>query len=356
MRASCSSFLFVAVILLTGCAVVPAKLNYPGPASRPESVAQYYGYDRTKPYTSISEQIVTEKGQYVHKRIFVGTEYGQIIVEYYQRREFTPNLVFVFPVLGGDHILEGYFSKYLAEHGFDAAIVHRDRDFKKPELFSTLEDIFRYNVIRDRIVIDFFEREYGKKDFGAFGLSRGAMNATVTAGADSRLRHNVLILGGSHLVEVFRRSDVGGIERYRNRVIKENKITAEQFYTALENGILTDPKNLARYLDARHTLLVLSIFDNAVPFQYGMRLRRELGTPETIFLVAGHYTAILYTLFLKILPPSVTVCIFPFDYIESESLRFYRQSFDTGGFDLLHLPFRIFQLPVKLIGYVTQLF
>jgi len=356
MRWGSLSVLAAAVIFFTGCAVIPGSINYKGPPPRPDSIEQYYGYDRTHPYTSVSEQSVTDKDEYNHKRLFVGTSYGQITVEYYQRHEFTPNLVFVFPVLGGDHILEGYFAKYLADHGFDAAIVHRDRDFKRPELFAGLEDIFRYNVIRDRIIIDFFEREYGKKQFGGFGLSRGAMNAAVTAGADARLKYNVLILGGSHLVEVFRNSDVHGIKRYRDRVLEENKITAEQFYTSLENGILTDPKNLARYLDARSTMMVLSVFDNAVPFEYGMSLRKEIGKPKTIFLLAGHYTALLYTQFLKILPPSDTVCIFPFDFIESESLRFYQQSFDTGGFDFWHLPFRILQLPIQLIGYASQLF
>ncbi len=334
--------LAAALAVLSSCAVVPQDPKYAGPLARPETVSRYYDYNRNDPYHSISEQVRAKKRQYVHKRIIVGTDYGQLVVEYYQRKKPTDNLIFVFPILGGEHLVEGYFAKYFAEHGFDTAIVHRDPDFKRPEMFVSLEDIFRYNVIRDRIVMDFFEREYGKKKFGSFGISRGAMNAAVTAGVDDRLRYNVLALGGSHLVDIFKKSDVGGISRYRNRVIEATGMTPEQFYDSLENGIITDPKNLAHYLDARNTLMFLSVFDQSVPFKYGLRLREELGTPKTVFLLAGHITALLYTRFLVILP----------DFIESESLRFYNESFETGAIDAWHFPLRVLELPFEFLGYL----
>ena len=336
--------------LLSACAVIPRDPRYAGPITPPATVAQYYAYSSAAPYRSFSAQVVTEKGKYVHKRILIDTEYGQITVDHYERRDPTENLIFVFPILGGKHLVEGYFAKYFANRGFDTAIVHRDKDFKRPEMFDSLEQVFRNNVIRDRIAIDFFERERGKRKFGSFGISRGAINAASTAGIEPRLKFNVFALGASHLVDVFKRTDVRGVEKYRNNVKELKNISDEQFYAMLQDGLKTDPRYLAPYIDARNTLLILSAFDHAVPIKYGMKLRRELGTPKTIFLASGHYTALLYTQFIKLLPPSETICIFPFDFVESESLRFYNEAFDTKRVDFFHLPLVILQLPFLLLG------
>jgi len=341
---------------LSACVALPRDFHNPPPASRPEPVLNYYRYDQNKSFQSITEQIVTRKDEYVHKRILIDTPQGQTTIEYYQRHEQDDRLIFVFPVLGGQLSIEGYFASYFAKHGFDTAIVHRDQDFKRPERFGDLEEIFRKSVIRDRIAIDFFEQNYAKKQFGSFGISRGAMNAAITAGVDSRLKYNVLALGGSHLVEVFKKSDVHGIKKYRDQVLETNGITEEQFYEALEESIITEPKNYARFLNPKNTLMFLSIFDKAVPFKYGLKLREEAGTPQTIFLFAGHYTALLFTQFVKLLPPWEEFCIFPFDFVESQSLDFYNNSFDTGRIDIWHFPFKLVQLPGKLFGYLYYAF
>lgn len=346
----------IVTLCCSACAVLPQAPSYPGPVPRPPVLDEYYGYDRTHPYQNFTEELITERKRYRHKQIRIDTEYGRIVIDLYQRHTPSKQLVFVFPVLGGENIIEGYFAKYFAEHGFDSAIVHRDKDFKKPEEFDHIEEIFRRNVVRDRIAMDFFQREYGKESFGSFGISRGAINAAVTAGVDGRLRHNVFAMGGSHLLEIFRHSDVPGITRYRDRVMKYKKITAEQFFDYLRDHVKTDPRHVAQFIDARHTLMFLSVFDHAVPFKYGMRLRRAIGRPKTVFILSGHYTSILYTQFVKLIPPSETFCIFPFDFVESQALRFYNTSFDTHRVDLAHIPFAILQIPAQLVGQLYYLF
>lgn len=347
---------FILPLCISACVALPRDFHQPPPVERPQPVLNYYRYDASRSFRSITEQVVEDTGDYVHKRILIDTPQGQTTIEYYQRPEHDENLIFVFPVLGGQLSIESYFAGYFAKHGFDTAIVHRDQDFKRPELFVDLEEIFRKSVVRDRIAIDFFEQNYGKHKFGSFGISRGAMNAAITAGVDSRLQFNVLALGGSHLVEVFKKSDVGGIKRYRDQVIEKTGITEEQFYQSLEDSIITEPKNYARFLDPKKTLMFLSIFDKAVPFKYGLKLREEAGTPRTIFLFSGHYTALLYTQFVKLIPPWDSFCIFPFDFVESESINFYNDAFETGHIDIWHFPFRLVQIPGKALGYLYYAF
>jgi hypothetical protein len=307
-------------------------------------------------YRNHTVQIVTQSPRFTLKRITIDTAVGKTTIDYYDRPGDTDSLVLVFPVLGGrKNVIENYFAEYFARYGFDAAIVHRSEDFKKPENIDRLEELFRANVIRDRIALDFFEREYGKKKFGSFGISRGAINVAMTAGVEPRLSHNVMLLGGSDLVSVFKRSDQGRIRRYIDSVTQAKNITPEEFFQQLRAQLRTEPGHVVRHMDARNTLLFLGMFDRTVPFRYGLKLRRQLGLPRTVFLPAGHYTSILYTQFAKILPPSDEYALFPIDYIELEALHFYRRAFETTPHTSLRLTLlRLLRTPFDLIGGVVN--
>lgn len=359
--ALCARVLLVCALLsgTQGCAVLPGATpfdGYTGPEQRPRSVLDYYAYDSSRPYSGFSEHVIRKTDRYTFKQIEIETSQGPALVDYYQRKEPSPYLIFVFPILGGKHVIESYFAQHFASNGFDAAIVHRDKDFKNPDQFEQLEENFRRNVVRDRIAIDLFQREYGKTEFGSFGISRGGINVAITAGVDARLQHNVIALGGSHLVELFKHSSERGISKYRKRVQDALGLTEEEFYAFLEQTVKTDPKFLARYMDARKTLMILSAFDKSVPIKYGMALRREIGNPRTLFLPAGHVTGVLFTQFVKLIPPSESLCIFPFDVIESEALEFYNRSFKTHRRDFRHYPFILLKLPLEILGKLVEPF
>lgn len=342
--------LLISASVLTGCAVIPGDIDYKGPPPRPQSVVDYYNYDSKHPYSNWTEEVKKKRERYTMKEVVIDTTFGQVTVDYYQRKEPTTDLILIFPILGGKHLIESHFARYFALRGFDTAIVHRDKEFKRPEQFDNLEEIFRRNAIRDRIAIDFFEREYGKKQFGSFGISRGGINVAITAGVEPRLKFNVIALGGSHLVKVFRDSSERGVGRYRKRVQAAKNIDKTEFFDQLEENLKTDPKTLAKYIDARDTLMFLGLFDTSVPIKYGMRLREQIGHPRTAIMFSGHYTGILFTQFLSLLPPSETFCIIPFDFIESESLAFYYRAFNTQRRSLRYVPIKILQLPIEILG------
>jgi len=95
---------------------------------------------------------------------------------------------------------------------------------------------------------------------------------------------------------------------------------------------------------------VLGIFDRTVPFSYGMKLREQIGRPETIFLFADHYVSLAYTQTVSLFPPSKEKAgLFPFPYIEQEAVSFYERSFE-GGWNWKALPFKILMLPVNIIA------
>lgn len=338
---------FVWLLSLSGCFRLSGLDGYSGPQSRPAAMEEYFGPRQT--YDSYKEDITAETPEYVLKHISITAGPHAIVVDYYARREKSENLVFVFPVLGGKNIIEGHIADYFARNGIDAAIVLRNNEFKDPNRFDELEEIFRMNVVRDRIAIDFFEQELGKKNFGTFGISRGGINVALTAGVDSRLKYNVIALGGTDLIDVFRHSDQRRIKKYIEKVRENKGISQQQFFELLSEKVKTDPKYTAQYIDARNSLLILSIFDKTVPFQYGLRLRDQMGRPPTIFLFANHYTGLLFTQTASLIPPRLGPGLFPFPYIEQEALSFYRKSFDLDSSWKI-IPYRIVQFPVNMIA------
>ena len=82
----------------------------------------------------------------------------------------------------------------------------------------------------------------------------------------------------------------------------------------LREAIRTDPLRLAPHVDARRLLLFVALADRTIGTANGLRLRRALGYPRTVFLPLGHYTSYL------MLP-----------YIKRRSLAFFRQQLGEAG-------------------------
>lgn len=343
------SRLLVGLLLagLTGCFRVPYYGKPVEDQSRPEWVNNYY--DNQAGYQTWRSEPVGGDRAYKIERIWIQSKFGETVVDYYRRPQPSEQLILVFPVLGGKkNIIASYFAEVFARGGFDAAIVHRDEKFKDPANFDKLEEIMRDGVIRDRLAMDFFEREFGKKKFGSFGISRGAINVAISAGVDPRLEYNVMVMGGTKLVHLFAKSKERRIRKYRRRIQAERKISGEEFIELLTSELRTDPVNLAHFMNPTKTLMILSLFDNTVPIRYGRQLRDQVGKPDTIYLLADHRTSVLYTQFVPLFPPHRCLAIFPFDYVETEALAFYHKSFRTGSIRLKHMFFNLLQVPFML--------
>lgn len=348
-------FLLLIAICCSGCVFYPRDLNYQGPPTRPPELLDYYARQGGK-YRA-EEKLLRQTSRYNLKRITLySTAHGMAVIDFFQKKKTSNELILVFPILGGSNNIADYFAEYFAQHGFDAAVIHRNGEFKDPENFDRIEEVIRNNIIMDRLVMDFFSDIYHKENFGAFGMSRGAINAAMTAAVDDRLKYNVLIMGGVDLVSIFRDSNVGGVKRYRNRVIAAKGFTEAEFYDQLKQNIKSDPKYLAQYIDAKHTLLVLSLFDQSVPVKYGLKLRKLIGRPDTIFLASTHYTSVGFTQFVALIPPTHKLALFPPDYVETESMAFYNRSFKKKKANVAfkELPYRIIQFPVMLLGRLFQ--
>ena len=346
--------LLTTVIFLNGCYSLPLDSHYQGPEIRPESVNNYY--HNPLACHDFTEQLIEKHANYKIKRIAIKSSYGNVEIDLYLRHKTSKNIILIFPVLKGKPVVESHFAKYFAENGFDTAVVGRNSDFINPDYSDRLESVLNENVIRDKIVMDYLQAKYDKSSFGSLGISRGAINAAITAGADPRLKHNILLLGGSDIPALFENSNQGRIKKYVRASVAMQNISRKQFFINLGQNIKSYPKYLAQYIDARHTLLVLGLFDTTVPLRYGRRLRKQLGNPRTIYLLADHYVSLGFTkTACSLLSDNAEVfCVFPFDYIETEALNFYRKSMGISKATPKLITYRILSIPFEILGRLTE--
>lgn len=298
----------------------------------------------------MSDETLERKEHFDLRQITLETDAGTTTIDFYQQHIASDELIFVFPVLGGRPIISTHFARFFAENGFNTAIVHRSNEFKDPENFEHLEELFRKGIIRDRNAIDYFSTVEHFARFGTFGVSRGGINVAITAGVDPRLEYNIIAVAGADLPGIFRHARERKIQNFMRTLSKRLGKTPDEIQEMLEGQISTDPKYLARFIDGRKTLLFLALCDSAVPARYGRLLRNELQNPRTIFFLAGHKGAVLFTQFKKLVLPFEEFCLLPPPYIEGEALLFFRHAFHKGDYPWELVPWRILQLPLNFVG------
>jgi hypothetical protein len=337
------------ITALTGCFTVQ---HHPSPSRiQPVRSAEFVAYYAPPHEFTVSDSVSKTEDGITVRRIVLTSDAGPCTLDYFHGATPSDTAILVFPILGGGNEISEYFARYFAKAGYDSVLVHRVNDFKDPAFFETIEAVYRNNVRRDRLAINYLETQYGKKRFGSFGISRGAINIAMTAGVDERLQFNVMALGGSDLIRIIKHSEERRIDKFKNGVMEQFNLTEKEFFNKLKEKLKTDPKFLAPYIKPEDTLLVLGLLDSTVPIQYGIKLRRAIGGPKTIYLFADHYLSVGFTGLAEVPAPLLTHAPFPFDYIEEEALIFYNEKFKKDTSIPLELwPFRILQSPVNLIA------
>ena len=163
-----------------GCSSLPLAADYAGPKQIPPVLQEDFSYDKYPgPY---SETVLKQEHSYTLIRITFPSKHnllpGQhdIKIDYYAID--SPNkvpVVLVFPILGGSNSIASSFARYFAEHGLAAAIIHRQKDYKKPEYIKQINTILCQIIFDHKQAIDWIESrpELDATRIGVFGVSMG---------------------------------------------------------------------------------------------------------------------------------------------------------------------------------------
>jgi hypothetical protein len=138
----------------------------------------------------------------------------------------------------------------------------------------------------------------------------GGIKGALLVELEDRVQAAVLGLTGGDVPYILTHSTERGIARRRKAWLREQKVSLAELKEQLQQKISCDPAAFAPYVQPAKVLLVLAAGDSVVPISAGLELRRKMGKPETVLLMAGHYSALVYV-----------------PYIQRLALKFYRKRF-----------------------------
>ncbi len=221
-------------------------------------------------------------------------------------------VILVLPILGGSYELEEHFADYFARHGLAAVIVHREKINPSPQAAEAFDGMLRQTVLDNQQAIDWLETqpEIDPARIGVFGASMGAIKGALLVELENRVQAAVLGLAGGNVPYILTQTTEKGIARRRKAWLREHKVSLAELNEQLRQQITCDPVAFAPYAQPAKVLLVLAACDTVVPIKTGLELRRKMGKPETVLIMAGHYSALAYV-----------------PYIQHQALKFYRKKF-----------------------------
>ena len=161
--------------------------------------------------------------------------------------------------------------------------------------------IMRQIVFDHKQAIDWIESrpELDASRIGVFGVSMGGIKSALISALDQRIATSVIALAGGDLPYILAHTDERRIKKERDTLLQEKDLTVQELQKELNEKIECDPINYAQYIDASKTLMILAYFDSTVHFHKGKELKEKIGNPETIYLLSGHYSAIIYLPYVK---------------------------------------------------------
>jgi dienelactone hydrolase len=284
--------------MLAACVThVPLSLEYRGPADLP-ATAFVVEQDDEPPLVELGDTRRRLLGGVTFRRLTVrsGTSGATPVeLEYYDPdgSEATP-VVILLPIFDGELRVPRFFARYFASRGWAAVVVHRSRDplvgLSKPE------EMMRANLNDYGRVLDWVERQpdLDADRIGLFGISFGAMDAIVLAALDDRVDAIVAAMAGGDLPDVMVNTHYRPVVRTIDSLIADQGLTRDGLRASLDERLVTDPLELAPYVDVERVLMIVTRTDAIVPFEAQQALRAEMGTPETLYLPTGHRTSALY--------------------------------------------------------------
>ncbi|MDH4255722.1 MAG: dienelactone hydrolase family protein [Gammaproteobacteria bacterium] len=292
---------------LAGCAAVaPLPEIHRQPLPMPGEIAERFDYPRTPVVADATLRDDEDAFRIYDVRMESGLDDGDgdtpITLEYYEQKADGPSpVILVLPILNGQKHVIRPFATHFVDNGYSAVIVDSLQRKTLLEDMIRPEEAIRETIRRHRRVLDWIETrpELDATRIAVFGASLGGFNALFLAAADERVRAVAPALVGGDLPYVLTYSTERRIREAAERTREALQADDAELEAYLAERIVTDPLDLAPYIDADRVLMVLARYDDAVPYRKQMQLLDALGWPESIKLPTGHISAAAYLFYLR---------------------------------------------------------
>ena len=298
-NATRNSAAWLMIIALTACTShVPLSKDYNGPDVLPA------GSSIETSGLSLPRLPVTEDGDTRDRAHFVvrqmslpsTTDSSEAIdFEYYDvdGDQRTP-VVLLLPVFNEQLAIPRFFARYFGNQGWAAVVAVRGRD-PLDTLVAPAETV-QGNLQDYRRILDWIEHEpeLDASRIGLFGVSLGAMDAVMLTALDDRVNSLVIAMAGGDLSYLLANTHYRRVVRTIDEMAANLGTSRAALGAKLDAEIKLDPLALAPYVDAERVFMVITRTDAIIPFEAQQQLRTGLGSPETLYLVTGHRTSVLF--------------------------------------------------------------
>lgn len=211
------------------------------------------------------------------------------------------------PVLGRIQFLEDLFfekkaAAYFARKGMACAILNRPIFEFNPELgLSQLPIYIEASIQRnEKALTELLQNpKIDSARVGTFGMSFGSIINSLWAARDSRVKAHVFALGGADFAEIFLTSRDPLMRSYHDDAVKYSGLSGSALLEKLRALFKQDPLHFTGEIAPESCLLILALFDRVVNFSAGLKFKKALGNPKTLYLPLGHYTSMLAIPFLR---------------------------------------------------------
>jgi hypothetical protein len=220
--------------------------------------------------------------------------------EYYDvdGNERTP-VVVLLPVFNDQLAIPRFFARYFANQGWAAVVALRGRE--PLDTFVAPAATVQGNLQDYRRVLDWVENEpeLDAARIGVFGVSLGAMDAVMLTALDGRVNSLVIAMAGGDLSYLLANTNYRRVVRTIDDLAASQGTSRAALGAKLDAEIALDPLVLAPYVDAERVLMIITRTDAIIPFEAQQQLRTGMGSPETLYLMTGHRTSVVYFLKLR---------------------------------------------------------
>ena len=295
---------WVAVAVLGGCATyVPLAHDYAGPDALPIGGPTAFPALPELPPAVTGDIEARERLHFVVRQMSLPSAVDSsqsIDFEYYDvdGNERTP-VVVLLPVFNDQLAIPRFFARYFANQGWAAVVALRGRE--PLDTFIAPAETVQGNLQDYRRVLDWVENEpeLDASRIGVFGVSLGAMDAVMLTALDGRVNSLVIAMAGGDLSYLLANTNYRRVVRTIDDLAASSGTSREALGAKLDAEIALDPLVLAPYVDAERVLMIITRTDAIIPFEAQQQLRTGMGSPETMYLMTGHRTSVVYFLKLR---------------------------------------------------------
>jgi hypothetical protein len=263
-------------------------------------VDMWQNYYRKADASESERKLIANKNKYSIERIVLpesstaeGIHYREIVFDLYTPKSKDDEKKFpaiqIMPIMGGkSYPVEHYFASHLK--GYVSAIPHRENIKREIKGLGDVDNLLKESVVDSRRIFDWLERQdnIDTNKFGVLGISFGAIKASLILPQESRIKAAVLGLVGGDLPYILAQTREKSLGKYRDGLLKRQRLTLEQGEEILRQDITYDPIRFAPYVNTEEVYMVLACADTVVPYKKGIELWRAMGKPRLDVYPGNH--------------------------------------------------------------------